>query len=104
MAKTFESYVIRSILVNNQFNIKDVTEIHEIRTMIFERNLYLAITDLIRNKQTELIKTVPDHPTRTFEYLTVMEFTDQDRKKYIVTVYDQDELWQDPQVIDIFSQ
>ena len=41
------------------------------------------------------------HPT--FQgYLEVIQFKNQDGLNFIVTVYDSIELWQNPQIIDIF--
>ncbi|HWI93258.1 MAG TPA: hypothetical protein VNT20_18395 [Flavisolibacter sp.] len=104
MTKTFDTYVINSILLNNEFHITEVREIIEIRTMIFERAYYQKIADLITKKNIDIVKSLPEYPIRTSEYVTIMKVVDQDGKKYIVTVYDSDEITQDPQVIDIFPQ
>ena len=42
------------------------------------------------------------HPVRTLEYLSIMKIKDDQGRVYIVTGYDNDDLSQDPQVIDVF--
>src|SRR5690349_16374825 len=102
MAKDFESYVVSSILANNEFGIKEVKEMEGIRTMILNRQHYPEIVELIKQNNFNTIQNLPENSIRTSEYLSIMRFADQSGKKYAVTVYDSDDLFQDPQVIDIF--
>ena len=44
-----------------------------------------------------------DNLGKVNEYLDIMIFKDQNNKTYTTTVYDNNELWQDPQIIDIFA-
>ncbi len=37
------------------------------------------------------------------EYLYIETFSDQQQQEYVATVYDNDELWQDIDIIDIFK-
>ena len=37
------------------------------------------------------------------EYLDISTFEDGAGNKYIATIYDSDELWQDPEVLDIWK-
>ena len=66
------------------------------------KNEYLEIERLIKDGNIEAIKSLTDNKSEVREFLDVMIFKDQNKKSYIVTVYDSDELWQDPQVIEIF--
>ena len=36
------------------------------------------------------------------EYLYILKFFDQNKLFHVATIYDSDELWQDPEIIDIF--
>jgi hypothetical protein len=101
--KTFNEYVIETILARNDFDIKAVRALEDIRTMMFVSQDYDRIVALIKNGNLEPIKAIPESLIRTSEYLSVMKFVDQRNRNYIVTVYDSDDLSQDPQVIDIFS-
>jgi hypothetical protein len=98
----FDSFVIKSIIVNNQFNIKEVNGLVSIKSMSFIKEEYLEIEKLIKQGNIDAVKQWPDSNCNTFEYLDVMSFLDQNGKSYIVTVYDSDELSQDPQIIEIF--
>jgi len=99
---TYNEYIIRSILVNNKFDIKDITSVEDIRSLCLIREEYPRIVELIKNKDIEAIKSLKSSPVRTSEYLSIMKVTDGEGKEYVVTGYDSDELTQDPQVIDIF--
>ena len=99
----FDTYVIKSILANNQFGITSVTEIRSLNTRYFIKDEYPEIEKLIKSKDIETIKSLPVNKSEMEEYIDVMLFKDQDLKEYIVTVYDSNALEQDPQVIEIYS-
>ena len=50
----------------------------------------------------DAIQLLSDDQSDGFEHLDIMSFTDQNEKSYLVTVYDSNELWQDPEVMDIY--
>jgi len=99
---TFDSYVIKGILANNEFNIKNIQGLESIKTMNLDRTSYPEIGELIKKKDFKAIRELPIG-TRSSEYLEIMKFSDQKNKEYVVTVYSSDELSQDPQVIDLFQ-
>lgn len=99
---SFDEYVIRGILANNPFNIKEVLGLESIKSMFFIREVYFEIKKLILLKDIEGIKAFPKNQEQTGEFLEVMIFKDQVQGEYIVTVYDSNALEQDPQVIEIY--
>ena len=99
---TFADYVTSSILVNNEFDIKSVNNLESIKSLIFIQEEYQEITELIKNKKWEDIKNWKQDTDDKFDFLEIMKFTDQNKKLYIVTVYDSLSSWQDPQVAEIF--
>lgn len=99
----FNAYVIRSILANNEFGILEVNEIEVLSSRYFLKNEYSEIVTLIRNGDIKAIKSLADNTSTEREYLDVLLFRDQRGNKYLVTVYDSDDLLQDPQVIEIFQ-
>lgn len=99
----FNAYVVKSILANNQFGITEVKGIESLKSIYFLREEYPKIEKLIKEKNIEVIKLLPENQSQAGEYLDIMMFKDQDSKKYIVTVYDSIELSQDPQIIEIYS-
>lgn len=99
----YEDYIKTSILKNNEFGIRSVSNFEHVRSMPLIREEYSQIAGFLLAKNIEAIKTMPLDSRRTSEYLAILMFTDQNESKYIVTAYDSDELTQDPQVIDIFK-
>jgi hypothetical protein len=100
---TYDDYIIKSVLANNEFGISKVSHLADISTINLVSTDYGKIVDLIRNKEFEKIKTFQSSEIKTAEYITISKFNDQNNKNYIVTSYDSDLLEQDPQVIDIFE-
>lgn len=102
--KSFDEYVIKDILSNNEFGISEVVGLRSIKSMYFEREKYASIASLIKGGYLADVIKIPEgvrNPTFQ-EYLEIMEFRSQSGSDYIVTVYDSIELWQYPQVIEIF--
>jgi hypothetical protein len=56
----------------------------------------------LEREKYPLIASGAKHPTFQ-EYLEIIQFESQDGLNFLATVYDSIELWQDPQIIDIFS-
>jgi len=102
--KSNDEYVINGILSNNELGISEVIGLRTIKSMYFEREKYTSIALLIKEKNLGEVIAMPEgHKDPTFqEYLEIMQFRSQSDVDFIVTVYDSIELWQDPQVIDIF--
>ena len=103
--KTFDEHVVRGILANNSFGITEVADLRSIKSMYLERERYPFIASLIRDKNlAELMKMPAGAKNSKFqEYLEIIQFKSPDGLNFIATVYDSLELWQDPQIIDIFS-
>jgi len=102
--RTFDEYVLRGVLARSEFGISEVFGLRSIKSMYFEREKYASITSLIEEKNLAGLADMPEgnmHPTFQ-EYLEIMQFLSQSGQNYIVTVYDSIELWQNPEVIDIF--
>jgi hypothetical protein len=75
-----------------------------IKSLSLDREKYsAAIVPLITARNWEAIEEIKDENQSDFnEYLDIIKFYDQNQLLYVVTIYDSDELWQDPEVIDIF--
>lgn len=99
---TFETYVIDNILANNAFEIKKVISLFSLKNMSFDREQYPSIVSLIKENKFDLIKELP-FGNNDFEFLEIMSFLDQSGKEYCVTVYSNDSLEHDPQIIDVFK-
>lgn len=100
-ANLYDKYVIDGILANNEFGI---TEVHNLETMImrsFVNDDYSSIRELILKGEVDKLNSLPPDESNE-EFLDILMFQDQHHTSYIVSVYDSNELWQDPQVIEIF--
>ena len=97
----YNSYVTAGILTKNDFGIEEVNNLESIKSLRFSFADYSKVEEYIKSGNFQLIEDSVE--TSQFrEYLEIMQFTDQDNKRYVVSVYDSDELWQDPDVIRIY--
>ena len=95
--------VINEILWHIDFIITEVNNLEVINDLLYERKEYGNIIDLTRKQDWEGLNNIKNKKHTGFrEYLQVVRFFDQSKKPYVVTIYDSDELWQDPEIIDIF--
>jgi hypothetical protein len=90
------------ILANNKLSITEVRNLTFLKGLNFDKEKYSSIAELIKQKRIDEIKQLPDIKPKTFEDLSIFQFNDQNDNLYVVTVYDSDELWQDPQIIEIY--
>jgi hypothetical protein len=103
-AKTFNDYVIEGVLAKSGYDIAIVNNLGSVKDLYFVREEYADVLAFIKAGNVELIQQ-SEIPIEGFkEYLTIMKFTDQNNNAYMVTVYDNDELLQDPKVMDVVPQ
>ena len=94
--------VIMALLSSKDFDIKEIRNFESITSLLFDAKKYKQILDLITQKDWGNIKSLDSAEKTGFgEYLYVLKFSDQNEISYAVTIYDNDELWQDPEIIDI---
>ena len=83
-------------------DLVEVLELKSERSLLFSRELYTTARVLIQQGNFELVSSGEvDGSFR--EYLDILTFFSVDGIKYVVSVYDSDELWQDPTIMDIFQ-
>ncbi|MEO7522878.1 MAG: hypothetical protein ABIT58_02225 [Ferruginibacter sp.] len=100
----WDEIVINSILADKAYGIKQVNNFELFSTLTFNKDRYPEIIHLINEQDWGALKTF-DNPNRTGfrEYLVVIKFSDENQKLHVATVYDSDELMQDPQIVDIIT-
>lgn len=99
----YDSFIAELILSDPEYNIKEVRDLESIKFMLFIEEQYKKVRDLIKKQDWKKINELKDLPAgESREYLDIKKFKDQNGKQYVTTIYDSDELFQDPQVIDIF--
>lgn len=100
---TWELEVVNEILSSKAPLISLVKNVDFFAHLFYNRNKYIGIVDLIKANKWEELKSNDDMCETEFrEYLMLVRFTNQDDQSCVATIYDSDELWQDPKVIDIF--
>ena len=98
----YDKLIIKTILSCKDFNIEEVNDFESIKSITFNKEQYTLITCLILEHNWEYIKNIDSDTNGFREYLEIIKFSDQNKKPHIATIYDSDELWQDPQVLDVF--
>jgi len=98
----YNDYIQKSVLANNEFGIKHIEAIEDLKSLCLVREEYPKIVELIKKKDIEAIRNLKPSSVKTSEYLSIIKIIDDEGKVYVVTGYDSDDLSQDPQVIDIF--
>ena len=100
----FDKYVRSELLTSNQFSIEEVNDLSEIDSLPFSLAEYPKILALIKEHRFDEIQKMSRlYKAHDREYLIIMKFNDQQESHYIITVYDSDELWQNPRVMDILK-
>lgn len=99
----YDVFIAELILSDREYDIKEVRDLESLKSLSFTEEQYKKIRGLIRKQDWSQINEVNDLPSGEFrEYLDIIRFKDQNDKQYVATIYDSDELFQDPQIIDIF--
>lgn len=98
----FDKYVVSGILALNEYKIKEVISLESINSLYWENEEYSEILILIKKGDINAIKLFENKQPNEGHFLEVMTFKSENNNNYIVTIYDNLELNQDPQIIDIF--
>ena len=101
-ANNHNDYVIKDILVNNDFNIQKVINLKDINTFFFQEGIHAEVEKIINEKRFEDLLNETISQERCSEYLYIMSFEDEKDRKFLATIYDSDDLWQNPVVVKIF--
>ncbi len=105
MSRTsYDISIIRAIEESKNFSLSQIQDVKCIKSCFYEKEHYEKIIQAIKNKQWEVLTdTQRDVQIQGFrEYLDIIEFSDQHGTLFIALIYDSDELWQNPDVLDIF--
>lgn len=96
--------IVNTILAYKEYDIIEVREMETVKSLFYNINDYAQIKKLLDLKQHDLIFKIEQPGKESEEYLFVISFKDQNNRLFFATVYDNEELWQDPQIIDLFPQ
>jgi hypothetical protein len=97
----YELKVEKVILSNNEFKIQTLHNLQSVKSTMYNAEKYPLIKLLLQQDKWYRIKETSEMNASFGEYLDIVTFIDETGKKYIASIYDSDELWQDPEVLDI---
>ena len=102
MAKETEylKKILKSILMKDK-SIQEVRNLDFVKVMNYTENNLEKVNNILKNQNLNELELIPEDQMSE-ETLLVMKFYDQENRFLIATVYDNDGLWQDPQVTNIF--
>lgn len=101
---SWQQQVINKILLTKEPLITSVNDVDFFAYLAFNRTAYDNVVELIKGQKWERLKANDDRCENNFkEDLALVRFTNQNKQSCLATIYDSDELWQDPEVIDIFT-
>ncbi len=96
--------VEKAILENTMLPIDEVRSLMCVYSSLYEHSYYLAVlTCLKENKLEDLNKLSKPLKEPFGQYLDVYQFLDGQKKVFLATVYDSDELWQDPELLELIE-
>jgi len=99
----FEWYVRRSILSRNAFDIKEIHQMERVRSLYFNQDTYPLVKEFMSKAiSIDSIRELPVETYKSDEDIEIVTFRDQDGQLFAATIYDSWELWQDPEMLDIF--
>ncbi len=98
----YDTLVIKEILANKEFSITEVLNFENKKSAFFDREQYPKVISLLKQSNWEELDKLVISQTGFGEYLEIVIFSDENSRSYVATIYDSDELYQDPQLIDIF--
>ena len=94
--------VTSQVVKKNNFGITKIQDFISLKNLYFDNASYTDILNLLKANNLLAIKNIEEPLKKGFrEYLHIITFIDQQQRKFALTVYDSDELWQDPEIIDI---
>src|SRR5690349_17780234 len=102
MLPSFDNYVIKSILANNEYGIKEVNGLERLHSGYFVNEDYAKVKKIIQEGNIQTIHQFFKDQVKSSEFLEILKFKDQNNITYAIMVYDSNELTQDPQVIEVF--
>ena len=102
--KTFEEHIIGAILSQKEFEINKIENLTCLVTKLFSKEQYPEIESFLKCGDIQAIENLLEIKSPIKEYLDVYHFTDHSSTNYYASIYDSDELWQDPQLIALYKQ
>jgi hypothetical protein len=99
----YEDKICKLILRHNKFGIVCVNDLDTVKSVLFRQEDYQTNLNLIKSRKWYLIKDdeTKDKKQDFYENLLVLTFSDQQGQEYAAIIYDNEELWKDPEIVEI---
>ena len=89
--------------LTEEFPIVLVKDVNFFVSLSYNGSTYSAIANFIKSQEWDKLKSnIEECQTDFREYLYVVRFTNQDNQNCVATICDSDEMWQNPQIIEVF--
>ena len=96
---------IRRLILSQNSIVTEVRNLNFVRVLNYSQDFYLGLLDRTKRNginEIEQIQAVSNKSSN--EDLIIMKFDDQNSISYIAFLYDNDRLWQDPELLIIIPQ
>ena len=98
----YNDFVIAGILGDDNIKINEISSLISINSLHYNIEFNSFVDELITQGNIEEVKKIELNLPNNREYLEIMTFKDENFNEYIVTIYDNDLLEQDPQVLKTY--
>ena len=99
-ASAYYSELVQIIKAYNP-SIAEVNKIEVIAILNYEKDKYAEVLSLVRENDIKAVLEKFSSKQKSFEDLTIITFQDQENIERMAIIYDSDDLWQDPTVMDM---
>lgn len=99
---TYCKSVSEAIKNFKDFSGTEVNHLERLKTLHYSQDEYQRVLRLINERKLEELNDLDIRSEGFKEYVDIMRFEDENGTSFMATIYDSDEMWQDPQVMNIF--
>jgi len=92
---------IASILRWNEFSITSISSIEDLGTFEYSNENIILLSEITRSGKFDELKKLASAKDLLGEDLTLIQFSDQNGRKFRGLIYDSIELWNDPYFLEI---
>jgi hypothetical protein len=96
--------LITRIVLEKKKGIIQVNKLEIVKVLYYTEGNLAKVSEFLKNKKADELESFKGGVTGgKADELSVWKFTDQNNGIHFVTVFDNDELWHDPEVIEIYA-
>ncbi len=99
----YDKAVEEAIVKCKKYSGTEVHNLQHLKSLFYKEDEYQKVIQQINDKKLEEVNDLDIKGEGFREYLDIIKFEDQSGNAFIATVYDSDEMWQDPEILDVFK-